>query len=159
MAVIYLIFTGKITENQSFLSQKRSVTELKHARNRTESATKNGNVPKKIKHLNGADAYELAQLTTNHKPITINQEQKKSPKGSRISKEWSIKDQHKAYAIDKGFMNGQIQELGESFKDYWLADSTPRGTKKDWDAAFRMWVRNAVKFRGGDNDEIGERIR
>ena len=99
---------------------------------------------------------------TSNKQVTTSKEGKelkKEIKGSRMPKDWHLEDQNIEHALSKGFKNGQIQELGESFKDYWLADSTPKGVKKDWDAAFRTWVRNAIKFQGGNNDDIGERIR
>lgn len=83
----------------------------------------------------------------------------KEKKGVQIPQDWSLEDKNIEYALEKGFLNGQILELGESFKDYWLADATPKGKKKDWDAAWRTWVRNAIKFGGGNNNEIGERFR
>ena len=102
---------------------------------------------------------ERPQKDHRQYPKKNEKNEKNEKKGSRLPKEWQLEEQNIQHALSKGFKNGQIQELGESFKDYWLADSSSKAIKKDWDAAFRTWVRNAIKFQGGNNDDIGERIR
>ena len=155
----HLISIGKITENQSFLSQKRVVIELETARNRTETATKNGSVPKNIKHLARADALFSDKLTNNHKPLTINQEPKVSKKGSRISEDWKPSEANKEYAISKGFHNGQIQTLADKFLNYWLGATGKNAIKLDWDATWRNKVINEAERLAPKQDEIGDRIR
>jgi uncharacterized protein YdaU (DUF1376 family) len=143
----HLISIGKITENQSFLSQKRVVTELKTARNRTETAVKHGNLPKKNKHLTEADALFTEKLTTNHKPITNNQDKDfdlfwevvavKKGKGSarkafnQALKKTTIEDLITKMSEYKGSLNGTPERFikhpaswlnGECWTDEGVAD-------------------------------------
>jgi hypothetical protein len=37
----------------------------------------------------------------------------------------------------------------DMFRDYWLAEASPRASKKDWGAAWRRWCRREVEYRGG----------
>lgn len=53
---------------------------------------------------------------------------------------WQPNDGHISYAIDNAL--NLAQEL-EQFRDHHAAKGS---TMKDWDAAFRTWLRNAVKF-------------
>lgn len=47
----------------------------------------------------------------------------------------------------------------EKFVDYWSGISGQRGTKLDWQATWRNWIRNANEFmtKRGLNDEEGKR--
>lgn len=66
-------------------------------------------------------------------------------KGSRLPDDWYPGDGAFAWSLDQiGAVetNGQI----EHFKDHWKAESGARSVKRDWDAAFRNWIRNHLKF-------------
>ena len=85
-------------------------------------------------------------------PNGISKEKTKDPpkskpktKGSRLPDDWYPEDNAFAWSIDQiGAVetNGQI----EHFKDHWKAESGSRSVKQDWDAAFRNWIRNHLKF-------------
>jgi hypothetical protein len=120
---------------------------------------KNGSVPKNIKGLSRAGAFGVAELTTNHEPITINQELKESKKGSRISEDWKPSEANKEYAISKGFHNGQILTIADKFLNYWLGATGKNAIKLDWDATWRNKVINEAERLAPKQDEIGDRIR
>tara|TARA_R110000751_G_scaffold188685_1_gene294663 strand:+ start:114 stop:779 length:666 start_codon:yes stop_codon:yes gene_type:complete len=148
------------TIENGFIFQLRLLDELDTVKRLTmqrSNAGKASALKRKNRQSTSVATKEQRDLAPTPTPTPIKKTKEK--KGERITKEWCLQEDNISYAKEKGFMNGQIQDLGESFKDYWLADSTPKSHKKDWDAAFRTWVRNAVKFQGGNNDEIGDRIR
>lgn len=70
------------------------------------------------------------------KPI-INNAKKKS---HSIPQEWLPNEKHAESCLEKGLL---INDLVEHFRDHHIS----KGSKMvDWDAAFRNWIRNAVKF-------------
>lgn len=79
-------------------------------------------------------------------PITISEssiEPKRGSKGSRIPQDWALTEALCAYAAKKG-VNAEAE--AEAFVDHWRASVKPDAFKADWDAAFRTWVRNSIKF-------------
>jgi hypothetical protein len=67
---------------------------------------------------------------------------KKSPKKNShlIPVDWIPNDKHIESCINQGLM---VDDISEHFRDH----HTAKGSKmSDWDAAFRTWIRNAVKF-------------
>jgi hypothetical protein len=42
----------------------------------------------------------------------------------------------------------KVEEVAESFRDYWIAQPGQKGVKKDWAATWRTWVRNQ-RITGG----------
>ena len=76
--------------------------------------------------------------TNNHKPITNNQD-KKNKRGSRLALDFCLTKEWEQFCVE------QRPELNpaktfEQFKDYWV--SQPKGTKLDWFATWRNWVRS-----------------
>jgi uncharacterized protein YdaU (DUF1376 family) len=81
-------------------------------------------------------------LTKNHKPLTKNHsiDVAKAPKAKRLSleelpKEWE--DFCKKERPDLKPLN-----IWNQFKDYWIAQGGQKGTKLDWFATWRNWVRS-----------------
>jgi uncharacterized protein YdaU (DUF1376 family) len=81
-------------------------------------------------------------LTKNHKPLTINHsiDVAKAPKAKRLSleelpKEWE--DFCKKERPDLKPLN-----IWNQFRDYWIAQGGQKGTKLDWFATWRNWVRS-----------------
>lgn len=147
-------------EENGFLYQGRLTDELQYVIQVSKKNSENAKA-RWLKNNKTTDAIAMPDgcQTDAPTPTPTPTKKTKEKKGVQISQDWALEDKNIEYALEKGFLNGQILELGESFKDYWLADATPKGKKKDWDAAWRTWVRNAIKFGGGNNNEIGERFR
>jgi hypothetical protein len=61
--------------------------------------------------------------------------------GFRLPDDWNPTDTDFAMAVAR--LNGSAKLELEKFRDYWKAQPGQRGTKLDWDATFRNWVRNA----------------
>jgi hypothetical protein len=78
----------------------------------------------------------------------------RSPRvASRIDPDFQPTEKLRAWFVEGQFgklIDGKLQH--EKFVDYWLADNTPKAMKRDWDAAWRYWMRNAYEYalaRGG----------
>jgi len=54
-----------------------------------------------------------------------------------IPADWSPQQEDLAWALVRG-VDGQAES--ENFRNHWLSDGTPRAKKRDWDAAFRVWI-------------------
>jgi hypothetical protein len=59
---------------------------------------------------------------------------------THIPDTWSPSPSHAVFARGNGL---NVEWEANQFRDYWLAKGT---TRADWDACFRTWLRNAVKF-------------
>ena len=82
------------------------------------------------------------------KPI-INNAKKKS---HSIPQEWLPNEKHAESCLEKGLL---INDLVEHFRDHHIS----KGSKMaDWDAAFRNWIRNAVKFNKPATRNTGQQV-
>jgi uncharacterized protein YdaU (DUF1376 family) len=101
---------------------------------------KKGGRPKKTQTVS-KDNPDIT-LTNNHKPLTNNHsiDVAKAPKAKRLSleelpKEWE--DFCKKERPDLKPLN-----VWNQFRDYWIAQGGQKGTKLDWFATWRNWVRS-----------------
>ena len=86
--------------------------------------------------------------TNNHKPITNNQD-KKNKRGSRLALDFCLTKEWEQICVEQR-PELNAQKTFDQFKDYWV--SQPKGTKLDWFATWRNWVRstNAPKQNPAD---------
>jgi uncharacterized protein YdaU (DUF1376 family) len=84
---------------------------------------------------------------------------KKSHKkrATRISEYWLPDEKDLDYAIKKGFNNEQIQSASEGFRDHWIAASGKGSTALDWNAKWRTWINNDIKWNGSPETRNGAR--
>lgn len=61
-------------------------------------------------------------------------------RAAQLSDDWEPGDGHRTYAAEQQL---DLDAEAEQFRDHHRAKGS---TMKDWDAAFRTWLRNAVKF-------------
>lgn len=67
----------------------------------------------------------------------------KPKRASEIPENWVPSDKNISDALSKNLSHQQITDEGEKFRDHHTARGT---TFKNWDAAWRTWVSNALKF-------------
>jgi uncharacterized protein YdaU (DUF1376 family) len=78
----------------------------------------------------------------NHKPRTKNQEPVvKQNRGSRLQADFCLTDEWKEFCRTER-SDLDPQKVFDGFKDYWIAKPGQQGTKLDWLATWRNWVRN-----------------
>lgn len=81
-------------------------------------------------------------LASNHKPVT-NKKLNSCARASRLPEDWALPEDWKSWALSAkpNWPEAWVQRTADDFRDYWLA--APKGTKLDWLATWRKWVRNA----------------
>lgn len=77
----------------------------------------------------------------------------KDPKGSRLPSDWTLPDDWRHWAVTEVLPSGAgVTACGEwadrvalRFRDHWLAKAGKDGVKRDWEAAWRNWVRKDIE--------------
>lgn len=78
--------------------------------------------------------------TMNHEPITIVETKAKRTRGTRLPDNWKPSAELIAWATqERSDLN--LQQITETFCDYWHSAAGSNASKLDWDATFRVWVR------------------
>jgi hypothetical protein len=57
-----------------------------------------------------------------------------------------------AFAAKQGLDGARLARELDQFRDHWTAKSGRDAVKRDWQAAWRTWVRNAVEFKPPEPD-------
>lgn len=86
---------------------------------------------------------ELEKEDTN----VSSKNKKTSSRGTRIPDDWFLSQELGEWAMEQGFTGVEVEKQAEKFKDYWKAVAGAKGVKKDWDATWRTWIRNAQDWR------------
>jgi uncharacterized protein YdaU (DUF1376 family) len=77
--------------------------------------------------------------STNHKPITNNHKPKS--RGTRLPDDWHPTVEDTAFC-KQNRPDLKPSEVASRFYDHWIAQPGQKGTKVDWSATWRNWVRN-----------------
>ena len=95
------------------------------------------------------------QLTTNHKPITNNHKPivEKKQRGSRLPTDFELPNDWIVFCNQER-PDLQPHKVFDNFKDYWL--SAPKGTKLDWSATWRNWVRSQKADKQNELSKTGQ---
>jgi hypothetical protein len=64
-------------------------------------------------------------------------------RGSRLRKDWVLPKAWGEWAIGEGWSESHIRAEADKFRDYWVGKAGRDGTKMDWEATFRNWMRNS----------------
>ncbi len=69
---------------------------------------------------------------------------KKTSRGTRLPADWNIPHDWVQWALNEKqqWTNHDVLRVAENFKDFWVAKSGSGATKLDWQATWRVWVRN-----------------
>jgi hypothetical protein len=67
----------------------------------------------------------------------------RAKRGTRLPNDWSPGPDGIAFAAQHGLTNGKAAIEASKFRDFWTAKAGQGGTKLDWDATWRNWVRRA----------------
>jgi uncharacterized protein YdaU (DUF1376 family) len=92
-------------------------------------------------------------------PIEVKKElpngsSKEKRKGTRIPSDWSPDDTQFIFACDLIGATKTHDEIAK-FKDHWAGVAGQRGTKRDWAATWRNWVRRSIDFAKSDGNRQG----
>jgi uncharacterized protein YdaU (DUF1376 family) len=113
---------------------------------------KGGGRPKKTQWVSdglppGTYSEPDGKATNNHKPITNNQEpvlKEKTQRATRLPNDWRPTDRMLAFCESERPDLNPL-EVADTFRDYWVSVPGQKGTKADWEATWRNWVRSQRK--------------
>jgi hypothetical protein len=119
---------------------QRNVTESRNVTSRDTNE-----INELERNVTRGDTSTLTYLLKERKKEEDSKEERKirgaHKKGFRLPDDWNPREADFAMAVAR--LNGSAKLELEKFRDYWKAQPGQRGTKLDWDATFRNWVRNA----------------
>lgn len=76
-------------------------------------------------------------------PETKPEKKAKTKRATQIPETWLPSDSTRSWAAGEGFTDDQVNSQILRFVDYWRGKGE---TRKDWDATFRNWMRNAREW-------------
>lgn len=79
----------------------------------------------------------------------------KAQRATRVPMAWTANEAERKYAEDQGFNPTETRDMEDAFYDFWKAKPGTAGTKLDWAATWRTWVRTEAKRRGGHRGPNG----
>ena len=80
---------------------------------------------------------------SNHKPVTINHKpiKERAARGTRLPTDCELSQDWFEFCKQQR-PDLKPQEVFAAFRDYWIAQPGQKGSKTDWTATWRNWVRN-----------------
>ena len=78
---------------------------------------------------------------------------KAAPKkrATRLPDDWFLPASWGEWAVKEGYGLDGIYLEAEKFKDYWIGVGGQKGTKLNWEATWRNWIRNSKQMNGKTN--------
>jgi len=129
--------------------RKRLKEKAEAERNAGDVTLRNGDVTS-VTERNDEEKVSLSPVpllspTPPNNPLTPNPFQKLSGvRGFRLPEDWILTGPDLAYALSKGFSEGQTGEMFEKFTNHWWSSTGKNAVKKDWHKAWRVWVLNEL---------------
>lgn len=68
-------------------------------------------------------------------------------KATRLSEDWELPEEWRNWAL-KERPDLNPDKIAEEFRDYWVAKPGQNGTKLNWEATWRNWIRRQAKPKG-----------
>lgn len=103
-------------------------------------------IPKKADSDNDSKSDSDNELEKEDTKVS-SKKQKSSSRGTRMTEDWFLSQELGEWAMQQGFTGVEVERQAEKFKDWWIAVAGAKGVKKDWDATWRTWIRNAQDWR------------
>lgn len=152
----------------------KAIIEYKDKQDKAQKAGKASANARKSSKSNGRSTD--VQPTINQEPRTNNQEpniignlpatvenkqlaKARSPKGSRLSKDWVLPKDWGNWALEKGLPRDKVILEAEKFRNYWTSKSGSGATKVDWMATWHNWILKACEDFGSENKTFAERTQ
>jgi uncharacterized protein YdaU (DUF1376 family) len=118
---------------QDVIQQYHAMAEKNRANGRLGGRKKNPTA-----NPMGNDSQPIVKATINQELETINKD-KKNKRGSRLALDFCLTKEWEQFCVEQR-PELNAQKTFDQFKDYWV--SQPKGTKLDWFATWRNWVRS-----------------
>lgn len=97
----------------------------------------------------GATGGNNIEPSFNHNPPVPSEQPppKVQSKATRLPDDWQPSADDVAFAEQEGLSSDEISRECGKFRDYWHGVGGQRGTKRDWPATWRNWIRRAADDR------------
>lgn len=95
-------------------------------------------------------SHELPQNSVDTPtPLSPHAKKPRAPtdsKGCRLDREWQLPDDWRSWTRQEkpAWSEAHIDSIAAQFRDYWIAVPGQKGTKLDWEATWRNWVRKTA---------------
>jgi len=121
----------------------RANKEIAKTGEKSEKASASAKARWKKKDANALPTQSDSNATHNTLPDTNDTEPKtqKRKLGSRLAQDWVLLKPWGEWAQQER-PDLDVRKVADQFKDYWIAQPGQKGTKLDWEATWRNWVRN-----------------
>lgn len=141
----------EMLDEQDRVSRFRTERARKGAEARHRKTTENKEssaLSKQEAMLNSATITETVNSNIEKEDTKVSsKKQKSSSRGTRMTEDWFLSQELGEWAMQQGFTGVEVERQAEKFKDWWIAVAGAKGVKKDWDATWRTWIRNAQDWR------------
>lgn len=121
--------------------------ETNAAHKRRVNAGKKGGRPRKQLKNNENDESNAKALRKQPEPEPKIEDTSVSSlprkRGTRLSQDWVLPRDWGEWAVSEGWPDAVIRLEADKFRDYWIGKSGRDGTKADWQATWRNWMRNS----------------
>jgi len=121
----------------------RANKEIAKAGDKSEKASASAKARWSKKDANALPPQSEGNATHNTLPKTQDTLPKtqKNKLGSRLAQDWVLMKSWGDWAQQER-PELDVRKVADQFKDYWIAQPGQKGTKLDWEATWRNWVRN-----------------
>ena len=152
-----LVAAGKIEIEDGKIWNDRARSDLVQrgftSISRAESGAKGG----RTRAENAANALKTndpPQANASSREEKRREEEKEEPngsskkqvaRGSRLPRDWQLPRPWGQRAVDAGMAETRVRSEAEVFRDYWIAKPGKDGTKLDWEATWRNWIKRCLE--------------
>jgi uncharacterized protein YdaU (DUF1376 family) len=150
-----LVDLGKIERHNGRLFNDRARIEISNRANDLEIAIRAGKASAEKRQIKQGQDATPVQRSFNHAD-TDTEVKETEPKGSvkktrrkpevDLPEGWVPSDRNIQDAIDKGLSEREIQDEADRFRNHHYSKQS---RFRDWDAAWRTWCSNALRYRKG----------
>ena len=153
---IAIVLREYFERNEDGWINLRAIEEMLKVGIKSEKASASAKARWGKKDANALPTQSEGNATHNTLPITQDTKHivEKKTRGSRLPTDFEIPDDWISFCQTER-PDLQAHKVFENFKDYWVA--APKGTKLDWFATWRNWVRSQKAEKGGQIKTFAER--
>jgi len=145
-SVIRDVLNDMFVKHEDGYFHARCADVIKQYHAMAEKNRANGRLGGRKKNPIGSESQPIAKATINQEPITNNQKPivEKRQVATRLPKDFVFPKEWADFCIQQR-PDLNLQQTFDSFRDYWIA--APKGTKLDWMATWRNWVRSQTVLK------------
>ena len=115
-------------DKRQFVSDSSTERVARHRQKKKQASNADETLPKQPSNAIDTEA-------------DTDKKQNKRKLGSRLAQDWVLMKSWGDWAQQER-PELDVRKVADQFKDYWIAQPGQKGTKLDWEATWRNWVRN-----------------